>query len=127
MNKLKINGLVLVLLLLTGGSSAWAHSDANHRKDPRLIRHEVKEDLKDKSTSEMWIYVDGVIKDLAIAMKEKYGSKKSKEELIRLKKALDILKEKQMAHHEEMNRSMNEKKINHKMHGEKHDKHENHH
>ena len=94
MNKLKINGLVLAVLIILGGSSLWAHSDAHHRKDPRLIRHEVKESLKDTSIPEMWTYIDSAVKDLALTMKEKYGSKKSKEELIRLKKALDILKEK---------------------------------
>ena len=53
--------------------------------------------------------------------------KKSKEELIRLKKALDILKEKQLKHHEGMKHSTKEKKEDHKMHSEKHDEHKGHH
>jgi hypothetical protein len=127
MNNLKINGLVLAVLLVIGGSSVWAHSDAHHKKDPRQIKHEVKEELKDKSVPEMWVYIDGAVKDLAMAMKEKYGSKKSKEELIRLKKALDVLKEKQMMHHEDMKHSKKKKKEDHKMQNEKHDEHKGHH
>ena len=127
MNKNKINGLVRAVLILMGGSSIWAHSDAHHKKDPRLIKHEVKEALKEKSVPEMWIYIDENVKDLAKAMKEKYGSKKSKEELIRLKKALDILKEKQMMHHKGMKHSDKEMMKNHGMHSEKQDEHKNHH
>ncbi|MFT5170808.1 MAG: hypothetical protein ACI9BD_000578 [Candidatus Marinamargulisbacteria bacterium] len=127
MNTLKINGLVLVALLLIGSSTVWAHSDAEHKKDPTQIKHEVKEALGDKSVPELWIYINGAVKDLAMAMKEKHGSKKSKEELIRLKKALDIVQEKQLKHHEDMTPSSNEKKEAHKMHREKQDEHKEHH
>lgn len=127
MNKLKMNGLVLAVLLLMGGTSVGAHSDAPHKQDPQVVKYEVKETLKSKTIPEMWLYIDKTVRDLAVAMKEKYGSKKSKETLIRLKKALDVLKEKQMNHHEGMKRSTEAKKGVYKMPLEKHGKHTGHH
>ncbi|MBT6120101.1 hypothetical protein HOH45_01385 [bacterium] len=120
MNKLKMNGLVLAVLLLMGGTSVWAHSDAPHKQDPHVVKYDVKETLNAKSVPEVWLYIDKTVRNLAVAMKEKYGSKKSKEELIRLKKALDVLKKKQMNHHEGMKLSTEAKKGVYKMPLEKH-------
>ncbi|MBT5953348.1 hypothetical protein HOG98_01375 [bacterium] len=113
MNNLKINGLILALLLLIGGSSIWAHSDAPHDQPPKLVKVDIRETLKNKTIPEMWIYIDETIKDLALAMKKNNGSKKSKKELVRLKKALDILKETQISHHKKMNKPHDEHKGHH--------------
>ena len=90
---MKITQLVLsagvCMVFLT--PAVYAHGDNLHGKPKAEVRFEVKDALKNKTTDESWDYVDGVIKDLAKGLFKK-DYKVSREELVKLKKSLDIVK-----------------------------------
>lgn len=90
-NKVMIIGLGI--LMVTGNTSLFAHGKDLHGKPSSEVRHEVRAELKTKNVDETWKFVDHTIKDLAKEL-QATNYKQSKQELVRLKKALDILKKK---------------------------------
>ena len=90
-NKVMVIGLGI--LMATGSSTLLAHGKNLHGKPSSEIRHEVRAELKNKTVSETWDFVDHAIKDLAKEL-QATNYKQSKQELVRLKKSLDILKKK---------------------------------
>jgi|TARA_A100001015_G_scaffold305576_1_gene398503 hypothetical protein len=90
-NKVMIIGLGI--LMVVANSSIFAHGKNLHGKPSSEVRHEVRAELKNKTVSETWGFVDHTIKDLAKEL-QATNYKQSKQELVRLKKSLDILKKK---------------------------------
>lgn len=90
-NKVMIIGLGILMVI--GSSTLFAHGKNLHGKPSSEVRHEVRAELKSKTVAQTWDFVDHTIKDLAKEL-QATNYKQSKQELVRLKKALDILKKK---------------------------------
>lgn len=89
----------ILSLVLT--APLMAHGGETH-KDPRLERQHMKQEieaLEKKSDQEVWQFIDARMTDLADAIKS-YNTKRSKVQLIQLKKSIDIIKGR--VHHAEM-------------------------
>ena len=91
--KHKVIVISLGFLIVITSSTLLAHGKEIHKKSTLESKQDVKNVLKNKTESEVWNFVDLSIKDLAKEL-QAMNYKQSKQELVRLKKSLDILKKK---------------------------------
>jgi hypothetical protein len=107
----------IIVLIVSGNTTLFAHGKDLHGKPSSEVRHEVRAELKSKTIDETWEFVDITIKDLAKEIRS-INYKQSKQELVRLKKSLDILKQKYEDHFQLM--ESNEEESNYDNNNEHH-------
>ena len=85
---MKTKIMIFLALIVINGSFAWGHGKEAHQPKVTALKSELSPNLEYRSKAELWEFIDNTLITLAVEIK-KTGSRTSKKELIRLKKALD--------------------------------------